>query len=117
VPAGVGVQKPDVLPTGQTTILAKPTAFAPIFTVLEVSVGGLHEGNERGAPWVLLALPVSHGANDGTSGTRNGDAPIGTVWVAIAASAIAKRAINEPKTSGTPMILLFIFIKRAPPYI
>ena len=79
VPAGVGVQKPDVLPTGQTTILAKPTAFAPIFTVLEVSVGGLHEGNERGAPCVLLALAVSQAANEGTSGTRSGDAPIGTV--------------------------------------
>jgi len=73
------VQKAAVVPTGHTTILANPIELPPVLTVLDTSVGGLHEGKFSGGPCVLLAEPVSHGAKAGTSETRTGDAPIGTV--------------------------------------
>jgi hypothetical protein len=70
-----GVQKLALVPSGHTTIRAKPSPLCPMVAVDERGCGLEQEAKFRGGPCRALALVVSQGLKAGTSETRSGEAP------------------------------------------
>jgi hypothetical protein len=83
------------------------TVGSPTVIDWDAWTGGLQDGNASGGPCVRFG--AVHALNAGTSVTRNGLAPFGRTWPALASEATASiTSAAEAKANGSTIRFLMV---------